>query len=120
MHIILVTGGRDYEDRSTVFGCLDTLHACKRIDAVLNGGATGADALAREWCKSRRVPCISEPADWGTHGKAAGPIRNSVMLKKWKPAIMAVFPGGAGTEDMFKKGKAAKIPYADHRKKETH
>lgn len=111
-HRILVCGGRDYADRVTVFGYLDRLwRESAPLDAleIIQGGATGADALAREWCCNREVPYVNVPANWKLHGKAAGPIRNQKMLDKYEPDLVLAFPGGKGTADMVSRAMAASV-----------
>jgi hypothetical protein len=49
------------------------------------------------------------PADWDTHGRAAGPIRNQRMLDVGKPDFVIAFPGGHGTANMVRKAKAAGV-----------
>ena len=108
---VLVCGGRDYCDSSRVWGELDTLRRTARHDAmvVIQGGAHGADQIARDWCVSRKVPYDNYPADWNTHGKAAGPIRNQRMLDVGKPDLVIAFPGGRGTADMVRRARAAGV-----------
>jgi hypothetical protein len=108
---VLVCGGRDYSDRDAVFGALDLVRdACSPL-TVIQGGATGADALAREWCaRQPNIHMINEPADWRTHGRAAGPIRNQRMLDEHKPNVVIAFAGGRGTADMVRRAKAAGVP----------
>lgn len=67
---------------------------------IIAGGAPGADTVAEEW--ARENGCLVEvfPADWNTHGKSAGFIRNSQMLKEGKPDLVMAFPGGKGTRMM--------------------
>jgi len=48
-------------------------------------------------------------ADWETHGRAAGPIRNEKMLT-WKPDLVVAFPGGVGTADLVRRAEAAGVP----------
>lgn len=98
---ILVCGGRDYSDAAKVFRDLDALHAKRGITLIIEGGATGADRLARDWAISRNVPFVTEHADWKAHGKAAGPIRNALMLSKHAPDGVVAFPGGRGTLNMI-------------------
>jgi hypothetical protein len=59
--------------------------------------------LVREWCarasragKHRVLEMIEVPAEWETHGRKAGPIRNARMLEH-KPDLVVAFPGGKGT-----------------------
>lgn len=46
---------------------------------------------------------------WKDHGKAAGPIRNQLMLDDFKPDLVVAFPGGKGTADMVKKAQDAGV-----------
>lgn len=113
---LIVCGGRDYSDRAHVFATLDRLHAEVPIALVIEGGAHGADALAKAWAYDRRVYCHTFPADWTAHGKRAGAIRNAQMLRSLlaKPehgytiAVVA-FPGGRGTADMVRRARAAGV-----------
>lgn len=54
---------------------------------VMHGGAKGADACADAWCRlpPGTIPLLVFRADWHTHGKAAGPLRNARMLRDGKP-----------------------------------
>ena len=106
---ILITGGRDYSDRATVFRELDKLHAETTICTLIHGAATGADTLADSWAKSRGVEVIACPADWKRHGRAAGPIRNKAMLTDHTPELLLAFPGGKGTMNMIGQAQAAGV-----------
>ena len=110
---VLVCGGRDYSDRSSLFAALDLIKAATSQMTVIQGGASGADALAREWCKREpSIHMVNEPADWRAHGRAAGPIRNQRMLEH-KPDIVIAFAGGRGTADMVRRAKAAGVPVVE-------
>lgn len=99
--VVLVTGGREYKDQALVFKVLDLMHGKHGIKLIIEGGARGADHLARLWAKSRDVPLRTFPADWKVHGKRAGPIRNGQMLKEGHPDWVIAFEGGSGTADML-------------------
>lgn len=103
---ILVCGGRDYDDWKTLYAALDAL---EKPCALIEGGARGADRLAREWAAANRVPVLTFNAEWETYGRAAGPIRNQRMLMEGKPDIVIAFPGGAGTANMIRQARAAGI-----------
>lgn len=108
---VLVCGGRDYRDVQRVYAELDALHAAARHDCmvVIQGGAKGADQLARQWAVDRGVAFQNYPADWVKHGRAAGPIRNERMLLAGRPELVLAFPGGRGTADMVNRAKAAGV-----------
>jgi len=115
---IIVCGGRDYNDRATVFSTLDrfvierglmtppdrfgnTLPA--GITIITGGCPTGADANAVDWAIVNWCPFREYKADWSTHGRAAGPIRNQHMLDDSNPNVVIAFPGGKGTADMVRR-----------------
>jgi hypothetical protein len=103
---LLICGGRDYDDENAVRSSVDRL----KPDLIITGGASGADALGAK--QASRLGCASEvyKADWKTHGRAAGPIRNQKMLDEGKPDLVLAFPGGRGTADMVSRARRAGIP----------
>jgi hypothetical protein len=112
---VLVCGGRDYDDKDYVFRQLDRLHAAKGVECIIHGNARGADSLAKLWAITRGIPHLPYPADWNTHGKSAGPIRNREMLADSKPDGVVAFPGGKGTSDMVTISRAAGVKVWDLR-----
>lgn len=106
---IIVCGGRTYTDALQLDAALTTLHAQHAIACVIDGGARGADTLAQFWCEQQEIRNITCMADWTTHGKAAGPIRNTHMLSR-KPHLVVAFPGGRGTDNMVSQARAAGVP----------
>lgn len=112
---LLVCGGRDYADRTTVYEVLDRVHRWAQDMGyqleVVHGDARGADRLARDWARARGVTDHPEPARWATEGYyAAGPKRNQRMVDKYHPAKCIAFPGGTGTADMIRRCVAHSIP----------
>jgi hypothetical protein len=110
---ILVFGGRKYFERTRMYEVLDEIHRATPVVVLVNGDAPGADSIAQRWAREREIDYVSCPAKWNTTQPrgAAGPIRNSRMLKDWGPFDLAVaFPGGTGTADMARKVRAAGVP----------
>lgn len=103
---ILVTGGRDYDDAETVARVLGELQPSE----IAQGGANGADRLAALWAHDTGTWCVTFPADWAKHGRAAGPIRNRQMLDQFKPDLVVAFPGGRGTEHMVRYADSCGVP----------
>ena len=116
---VLVTGGRDYADVAAVFDELDRIRNGNLAFVVINGGASGADKLARDWCLKRCVEFMTVPADWKRWGRSAGPRRNQRMLEAiGKPDLVVAFPGGDGTQDMINRALRAGVRvhiYEPHR-----
>ena len=106
---VLVCGGRDYVDKSRVFAVLDATHDLLGVTLIIQGGARGADRLARAWAEWRGVPCDEYEADWDRHGKRAGFLRNRDMLVEGQPDFVIAFPGGRGTADMVRQSRAAGV-----------
>lgn len=106
---LLACGGRNFTDRDFVFEVLDRIHAKRPIVLVIEGGARGADRMARMWAISRGIQYVTESAQWELYGKSAGHIRNQAMLDLWNPDGVVAFPGGRGTADMVSKAKAAGV-----------
>lgn len=97
---LLVFGGRFYSDWSFLYDRIDEAVAGQDLHCVIEGGADGADSMARQWARIRGIPCITHHADWKRHGRSAGPRRNIAMLQLWQPTHAVGFPGGKGTEHM--------------------
>jgi hypothetical protein len=57
------------------------------VTLVVSGGARGADKMGEEWAKRYGIDTLIFPADWETHGKAAGFIRNEDIIKNCDEAI---------------------------------
>lgn len=108
MRAILICGGREYADKARM---REVIHLLFNHDThtIIHGGARGADTLAGEVAAEIGIAAKVYPADWKTHGKAAGPIRNQQMLDDGKPAMVIAFPGGKGTEDMVRRANNAGI-----------
>jgi predicted Rossmann-fold nucleotide-binding protein len=102
---ILVCGGRHYSDYKKVKAVLDE----QPITTIVHGGASGADQLAHQYAREKTIPVVVYPADWKTHGRAAGPIRNKEMLDMEAPDIVIAFPGGSGTQNMVKQAQQRNI-----------
>ncbi len=97
---LLTCGGRAYSDAVYAFATLDVMHEKRPVTTLIHGAAPGADTLGGMWATLKGVPVEAYPADWSTHGNAAGPIRNALMLRDGKPDAVVVFAGGVGTGHM--------------------
>lgn len=107
--MVLVCGGRDFNDKDMVWRELDKLHAERSITRIVHGDAKGADKLASDWARSRGVGQGRFPADWKNLGRSAGPLRNAEMLAKSKPDLCLAFPGRRGTADMMRRAERAGV-----------
>ena len=112
---VLVCGGRNYGEvnaaqAAEVYLAIRDIHEKTPISALIHGGARGADRCAAFCAKELGIKVVTVPANWKTHGKAAGPIRNQRMLDDFKPDLVLAFPGGRGTADMVARAEKAGVP----------
>jgi len=112
--VVVVAGSRALAwSQAAVQAALLQCVAGRPVLQVLHGGARGADALAAAAARRLgwKVVCIS--ADWRRYGRAAGPIRNGVLIQMAiahavgesaaaAEVVVIVFPGGAGTASLVK------------------
>lgn len=97
------------DESAEIYFAIRRLHEATPISALIQGGARGADRSAAECARGLGIKVVTVPADWRTHGKAAGPIRNQRMIDDFKPDLVLAFPGGRGTADMVSRARAAGI-----------
>lgn len=116
---LLVCGSRHFDDWNLIHQhiynifsrCEDRTPEGDVDFTIIEGGAKGADFLARVFAKFVGLPFIEFPADWEKHGKAAGPIRNKQMLDEGRPDLVLAFraPNSRGTQNMIDQAKAAGV-----------
>lgn len=84
------------------------------ITEVVSGGCKGPDTFGEDWATAQGIPVKRFPADWATHGRAAGPIRNSEMIE-YADQVIAVWDGKSkGTGDTVRKARRAGLPVHVH------
>lgn len=114
--IVVVTGGRDYEDRVHVWARLDRVHESSPITLLMHGAcySGGADLLGEGWARSREVEYYGMPARFRTgQGAPEGPARNDRMLRRAlqfaqidvRPVAVFAWPGGRGTANCVNRAR---------------
>lgn len=110
---VVVAGTRTFDDYDLLCRKLDGMLRVKRDThriVILSGGAKGADALGERYARERGYGLQVYPADWNAHGKAAGPMRNTAMVKYANAAVFFWDLASDGTRDCLKKARERKIP----------
>jgi YspA, cpYpsA-related SLOG family len=97
---ILVTASRDWDDEDALREALYEAEMVADLapwPLVLIHGAcpTGGDKQADDWVKTRTRPWLveREPAQWNQYGRAAGPIRNVLMVSRGADMCLAFIKG---------------------------
>lgn len=68
---------------------------------IVSGTARGADRLGENCANKYNIPIKQFPADWYTHGKKAGHLRNEEMAK-YATHLIAIWDGKSkGTKNMI-------------------
>lgn len=104
----IIAGSRTITDYKVLSDVLNTLVEFP-ITQVFSGGARGVDSLAIQWAHEKNLPLQIFHADWDTHGKAAGPIRNQLMAAHAE-ALVALWDGKSrGTANMIEIAKKRRL-----------
>lgn len=123
--VLTVTGSRTYTNKDEFAKMIDELEkeTGKKVVMIQQGGANGADSIARQFAFDNGISSRQFDADWSGKGLKAGVVRNSTMVKglmenKYagnEKIVMAIFDGHvtSGTADMLKKSMLAGIRTKD-------
>lgn len=97
----IIAGPRDIPPKLAEQLVRDAISNCGwEITEVIHGAARGIDSAAHNVC-SHLWPTTPYPAGWNKHGKAAGPIRNTLMANN-ADALIAIWDGQSkGTKHMI-------------------
>lgn len=107
---VLVCGDRHWTDGPFIARVIGRLPS---DTTLVEGGARGADTLARRAAEARGIRMIEVRAEWETYGRAAGPIRNREMLALGPMRIIAFHDDlqrSRGTMNMIRQARATGIP----------
>lgn len=67
------------------------------ITHIVSGGAAGVDTLAFKYARDLAIPITVWFPDWNKHGKAAGMIRNQLIVDDCELVIAFPGPNSVGT-----------------------
>ncbi len=74
---VAVIGSRSFRDYEELKMVLDSF----KIDLIVSGGAIGADKMGEYYAREHDIKTLIFLPDWEQHGKAAGFIRNKLIVK---------------------------------------
>jgi len=108
---LAVVGGRDFNNWELLVSEINRLRTLYPIDQLISGGASGADAFAERYAELAKLPIKVLPADWKSHGRAAGPIRNKQIIEL-SDAVLAFWDGSSpGTKSSIDWAVKLNKPY---------
>jgi hypothetical protein len=110
---LIIAGGRGRNLTQSEYELLDKIHSETPITEVVSGAATGVDKCGEFWAKQNKITVRRFPAEWHKYGPSAGPRRNKAMAA-YAHAV-ALFPGGRGTDSMWREAKEAGLVIFDWR-----
>ena len=79
---LAIVGCRDYNDKKFIFDTIMQHFEITDINLIISGGASGVDTLAEQFAITHDIELCVYKADWAKYGKAAGPIRNKLIVEK--------------------------------------
>ncbi len=105
---VLITGSRNWSNKEAV----EIAIARAKPDIIIEGGAKGADTIAKAYAHKTFRKVIEVKAEWYKYRKKAGGIRNSTMIAM-KPDLVLAFSTDLskdkGTRDTVNKASAKGI-----------
>jgi hypothetical protein len=117
---ILITGGRNWTDYTTINDAILDASMWQDVSwwpdfdpatiTIVHGDAKGADTIAGGVARMFGMTEERHPANWETHHRAAGPIRNQEMVDLGADLCLAfLMPGSKGTADCVRRAEKAGI-----------
>lgn len=122
---IIIAGGRDFDDYEFLERRVERMTFSYHPDDTefVSGTARGADTLGEKWARLNGFDVVFFPADWNTHGKRAGYLRNEQMAE-YATHLIAFWDGESkGTAHMIsiarQKGLVVDVNYYTKRSPAT-
>lgn len=100
---LIIAGSRDISPSvSFIQGCIQ-LFQLEGVTEVVSGGAKGVDTIGEIWAGRCKEYIVTQfLADWDTHGKKAGVLRNKEMAI-YADALLLIWDGvSRGSANMRK------------------
>jgi hypothetical protein len=120
---IIFCGSREWRDKNRILQIMRTIKLNLNDFIVIEGEngkrdkdgkvMVGADLLSRESAEELNLLVDPYPADWNKFKLAAGPIRNTQMLRSGAHATVALhhdLPSSKGTRNMVEQSLKAGLP----------
>ncbi len=109
---LIVAGGRNFSDYSLLKEKLN--YFLKNVETeieIVSGTANGADELGERYANENGYALKRFPADWSTHKKKAGYIRNRQMAEYGTHCVCFWDGKSSGTKIMIELCKEKELPH---------
>ena len=112
--VIVAGGGRALDwPGDQIAASLLRATAGRPVALLIHGGARGADRLIEQAARSLAWPVEVIAAEWGRYGRAAGPLRNGLLLRRaleqaipaQASVLVVAFPGASGTASLVRQAR---------------
>lgn len=109
---VIIAGTRHLNTGVTkAFNIIDSLVKKSKLPSVILCGCGGnVDAYGNSYGIHNGIPVKHFPAAWDRHGKAAGPIRNQVMVDEADMLFLIWDGESRGSRDVLRKARKKGIP----------
>lgn len=121
---LIIAGGRDFRDydllerECKIFIAEQTFLKSENASTLnssdittISGKAMGADLLGERFSSKYGFNILEFPADWDSHGRSAGPIRNAEMARNATHCICFWDGESNGTKNMIENCKKFNLVY---------
>ena len=102
---LAIVGSRDFNDYDVICNFISAKFDLNEIDTIVSGGAKGVDALAETYAKEHDLNLIVKKADWKKYGRAAGPIRNKLIIEEADAVVAFPAKDSTGTRNSMSLAK---------------
>ena len=111
---VIIAGCRDFKNYNQLKNYCDKVLRSKIKEGyeikIVSGTANGADKLGERYAKEKGYEVLQFPADWDTHGRSAGYIRNKQMAENADTCICFWNGVSNGTKWMIEIAKEKQLP----------
>ncbi|SCA57500.1 conserved hypothetical protein [Candidatus Terasakiella magnetica] len=103
----IIAGSRQIEDKDALAQTI--ADSGFEISEVVSGTCRGVDVMGEDWGRDHDVPVKPFPADWLTHGRLAGELRNRNMANYADQLILLWDGKSPGASCMLREANKAGI-----------
>lgn len=108
-YTLAIVGSRDYNKYEPFKELVDEYIRLNGMPScIISGGADGIDYLAELYAERHNIPITIFDAEWSKYGKAAGPMRNTLIVKECDKLLAFPSKNSRGTFDTINKANALK------------